>query len=257
MTVTVAPTVEASNVPPRVRLNITASAGETSTTITRLNPDGSVVPVRTNDGNPLTISGGTALLYDYETPFGPVSYSSLESPGTVSAQVTIDAGSVWLVHPGVPALSMAVELRVGSLAEESYAVSQGVFRPMGRANPVIVTDGTRKGMQSSMTVGVDNANDLRAIRALISDAGVLFLNIPASLGYVVDSCYIAVGDVRITRPSTVGSDPHRDIELPFYVVDRPAGGSQAARTLLDLLDYPTLNSLQAAYPTLTALLAGP
>jgi hypothetical protein len=46
--------------------------------------------------------------------------------------------------------------------------------------------------------------------------------------------------------------------MPFQVVDRPVGGSQAQRTLADLIaPYPTLGDLKAAYPTLADLLSGP
>ncbi|NUR28511.1 MAG: hypothetical protein HOV83_22175, partial [Catenulispora sp.] len=81
MTVTVAPTVELSNVPPRVRLDVSASAGETSTTVVRNDPDNVQRPVRTSDGAPLTLSGGVGLLYDYEVPYATVvTYTTLESP---------------------------------------------------------------------------------------------------------------------------------------------------------------------------------
>lgn len=264
-TVTVVPTVELSNVPPRVRLDVTdtgSSPAITSTTVTRLDANGRTVPVRTNDGQPLqlTTSGSTrvGLLYDYEVPYGAAaSFSTLESPTVVSAQVTVSVSKVWLVHVAVPSLSMPIELRADSLADETFTVNQGVFWPMGRANPVIVTDGIRKGPQSSLTVGIETAADVRAIRAVIQDGGTLFLNIPPSLGFLFDSCYIAVGDVKRTRISTIGADPYRDVVMPFNVVDRPAGGSQSQRTLIDLLSFSTLDAIRPAYTSLNAVLAGP
>lgn len=257
-TVNVAATVEAGNVPPRVRLDITSSDA-TSTTITRLNPDGRMEPVRTSTGGPLQITGSSALLYDYTAPFGRgVQYSSLESPSVTSAMVTVDAASVWLIHPGVPALSLPIELRAGSLQDETYSVQQGTFWPMGRETPVIVTDGSRKGMQSSMTVATETVNDLASLRAILSDASTLFLNIPASFGFLVDSCYIAAGDVKISRRSTIGSMTQRDVEIPFTVVARPAGGSQSQRTFADVLaDNSSFGSLMTRYRTMFDLLAGP
>jgi hypothetical protein len=50
--------------------------------------------------------------------------------------VTVAESKIWLVHPGVPELSMPVELAKGSLAEEEWGVQQGVFYPMGRPFPV-------------------------------------------------------------------------------------------------------------------------
>jgi hypothetical protein len=260
MTITVTATVEPStgaDDPPRVRLNVAASAGETSTTVTRLNPDGSTVAVRTFDGLPQVITSGVAILYDYEMPYGvPLTYSTVENTASTST-VTVAESSIWLVHPGVPGLSMPVELRAGSLDEESYGITQGVFAPMGRANPIVVTAGSRQGAQSSLTVAVESATQLWALKQLVSDAGTLLLNIPTALGLLFDPCYIAVGEVRISRLSSIGSEVQRNAVLPFVVVDRPVGGSQAERTYVDLLDFPTYTALAAAYPTYTALMAGP
>jgi hypothetical protein len=69
--------------------------------------------------------------------------------------------------------------------------------------------------------------------------------------------YIAVGDVKLTRWSDTVIDANRDVTLPFTVVDRPIGGSQAQRTYADLLSFATYRDLNAAYASYTALLAGP
>lgn len=258
MSVTVTPTVEASNVPPRVRLDVAASAGETSTTVLRLDANGTTVPVRTTDGNPLPLSSGVGLLYDYEVPFQTaVEYSTVETPGTISASVTVPEGRIWLENPGVPSLSMPIGMMLPSLMSETYAVKQGVFYPMGRSSPIVVTDGARSSAQSTLVVLVETLNDIKAIRTLVADAGVLLLNIPASLNLGLDTCYIAVAEVQINRLTDVNANPTRTVTMPFVVVDRPAGGSQAQRTLADLLDFPTLAALKSYYATLLDLAAGP
>lgn len=259
MTVTVTPTVEASNVPPRVRLNISASAGETSTTVTRLDADGNVRTVRTADGAPQQIISGSALLYDYELPYGlAASYSSIESPATTSAQVTVDESRVWLVHPGVPDLSIPIEFRIDSFDAEDWDVDEGVFYPMARSSAVVQTPGVRRSAESSFTVAVSSQDELRALRDILTDTSSLLLNVPVSLGIGVDACYIAVGKVRNARPSNIGTDPLRDVVLPYRVVDRPAGGSQSQRTYTDILaGYASYAAVQAQYPSYLALLAGP
>lgn len=260
MTVTVTATVEASNIPPRVKLAI-SSTSETSTTATRTNPDGTVVNVRTNDGNPLPLSGSgtkTGTLYDYEVPYGQaVTFSTLETPASVTAPVTVSVAAPWLVHPGVPTRSLPIDLRVGTLAEETYGVGQAVYYPMGRANPIVVTEGARRGAQSSLVISAATLAQVQSLRTLVADAGVLLLNASPALGLGIDTRYIAVGEVKVGRVSNVGADTLRDVTLPFVQVDRPAGGSQATRTLADLLVYPTLADLARAYPTLAALEAGP
>lgn len=259
MTITVTPTVELSNVPPRVRLDITTSAGETSTTVTRLDPDGNTVTVRTADGGPLAISGTAALLYDYLMPYGQgVAYSSIESPATVSAQVTVAETRVWLNHPSLPALSMPVDFRVGSFDEETWDVQQGVFWPMGRSTPVIQTDGARKAPAGSFIVAIETSTDLALLRNVTMDASPLLLNVPPSVDIGVDTCYIAVGPIRNKRISSVGGDEGRAVELPYQVVDAPAGGTQSQRNYVDVLaDNATYADLMTKYDSYLALLAGP
>jgi hypothetical protein len=253
-TVTVVPTVEAGNVPPRVRLDVTDTGSPSvfATTVTRLTPDGAPLTLITSGANRV------GLVYDYEVPFAAgVRYSTLESPTVISSEVTVPVGRPWLIHPGVPALSMPVEFRIGSFDEEEWAVEQGVYWPMGREHPVVQTDGQRKAPASSVTLHIESLQELRDVKALLADAGTLLLNVPPTLGIGVDTCYIAVGNVRNRRPSSIGSDPYRALELPFRVVDAPVGGSQAERTYADLLAFPSYANLQAAFPDYSAVLAGP
>lgn len=257
MTISITATVEPSNVPPRIRLDISGTT-ETSVTPLRLHPDGRLVPVRTSDGNPEPLSGGVAVLYDYEAPFGDlVQYTSVETPSAFTLQVMVDASQVWLIHPGVPSLSLPIRLGPGSLSQDEFDVQQGVFYPLGRANPVVVTGGARQAAASQVVALTTSDADYRAIRDLVSDAGVLYLNVPVELGYSYDSCYIAVGKVTATRAVDKVFVAQRAVAMPFVVVDRPAGGSQAQRTLADLLDYPTLAALQSAYATLLDVETGP
>jgi hypothetical protein len=262
--VTISATVELTNVPPRVRLDVTDTGTPAigSVTVTRLNPTGELVPVRTFDGNPLqlTTSGSNrvGLLYDYEMPYGQaVSYSTMETPANTSGAVTVDEQRIWLVHPGVPGLSQPIELRPDSLKEETYAVKQGVFWPMGRATPVIVNDGTRKSAESQIVAITESLPALGAMKALLSDGGTLLLNIPPLFGLGVDTCYIRVADLTIRRLSDIGSQQSRDVVMPYTVVAMPVGGSQAQRTYVDLLNFATYAALQNAYPTYTAVFAGP
>jgi hypothetical protein len=258
--ITVAATVEASNVPPRIKLvaTDTGTPAFVTTTILRNNPDGSQVPVRTATGGGATLTGGTVTVYDYDPPFGqPVTYTSLETPANVTTPVTLDASWVWLIHPGIPSLSIPVDFRAGSFAEETWTASQAVFWPMGRSTPVVIGDGSRKSAQSSMTVALPTLNDLAKLRALLADGSPLFLNVPPSLGLGIDTTYIAPQDVKVRRISTIGTDQNRDVEIPYLVVARPAGGSQSTRTFADLLVYPNLAALKNAYPTFAAVLAGP
>jgi hypothetical protein len=257
MTVTVTPTVELSNVPPRVRLNVSASAGETSTVVTRLDPDGVTRTVRTTDGADLPISGGTALVYDYEMPYGQtVNYSSEESPATVSADVTVDEDQVWLVHPGVPDRSLPITVQ--ALDARQRKVQRGVYYPLGGKYAIVHTDGQRKSSEYTLSLYTATDDDRAALDELFDDAGVLLLNIPAGKGWGISWEYVAVGDVTESRPFRVASLPDRIWSLPVVVVDQPVGGTQSQRTWTDVVaDYSTWSQVKAHYPTWAALLAGP
>ncbi|NUT08182.1 MAG: hypothetical protein HOV76_32415 [Hamadaea sp.] len=257
MTVTVAPTVELSNVPPRVRLDVSASAGETSTTVVRNDPDNVQRPVRTSDGAPLTLSGGVGLLYDYEVPYSTVvTYTTLESPTVLGVDVTVDVDQVWLIHPGVPGLSMPVN--VASIGTRTRSVQQGVHWPMGRKTPVVQTDGQRKAPSGQIELRVESLEELADLEALTDDAGTLFLNIPADFGWGVSACYISVGDIQEDRLVEYAGEPRRYYQLPFQVVDQPVGGTQAQRQYTDVLaTFTSYTTMKAAYTNYLSLLAGP
>lgn len=263
-TLTVVATPEPTNSPPRVRLDVTdiGSPNLFAATVTRLDPDGQYVPVRTPDGAPLVLSTSgvnrVGLVYDYEMPYDdPIQYSTSEDVSANSGEVVVPADSVWLIHPGIPDISIPVELAINSLDEEEYPVREGKFAPMGRKNLVVVTEGARGGAQSEIIVATDTLAEAQDVKTLVSDAGVLLFNPPSSMGLGFERAYIAVSSVTISRPSSIGSDPHRNVRMPFSVTDRPAGGSAAERSYADLFDYPTYAALAAAYPTYFDLLAGP
>lgn len=256
-TVAVVPTADPTNSPPRVLLTVTSTGTPyiTSTTITRTDNSGTVSAVRTPDGGPLvlTLSGSSYVgtVYDYEAPFGvPVTYSTVETPTSVSGAVTIDSADVWLIHPGVPGRSMTVDLRAGSFAEEDLPANSGVFWPLGSAYATVVTDGARKNGGSSFTVALESLADVAALRALIADSGVLLLNVPPALGWGIDAVYIAILDVKAQRVSDVGSSPYRNYVCPYVPTRAPVGGTQAEWTWADVVaTYPTWLDVIAANPT--------
>lgn len=264
-TLVISPAVDLTTTPPRVRLTINdnRTSPAYSLTIIRNNGDGTTSTVRTSDGNPLALTssgaGTSALLDDYEAPYGQsVTYSAQEVAGTVSGSVTVDPGVVWLIHPGVPSMSLQLLLREGSLTQNTYTASRGVYYVMGRANPVVQTDNTRHGATGSMTALTTTTSALSALMTLLSSSSVLLLNIPTSKGWTFPTRYVSVGDVK-TQPA-VGSkiiDSYVDVAMAFDVVDAPIGGTQAQRTYVDLLTYPTYTALDTAYVSYTALQAGP
>lgn len=258
MTVTVTPTVNPAATPPNISLAITSTT-ETSTTVQRINPDGSLVPVRTSDGLPLSIPSHSGTLIDYEPPAGQaVSFTSVESPATVSGQVTLDVPDVWLIHCGIPGLSMPIVLRPATLSDEMFQLTRGVFYVLGDPYPVINTDGSRKMSSSQLVVATDTFDDLARMKALLADGSTLLLNVPPALGIGFDTAYIAVGDLKMARRSDMAADTSRDFTLPFQVTRRPVGGSSSTRTYAVVeAAYATYAAAEAAYATYALAIAGP
>lgn len=256
MSVNVTATPEPGNVPGRIRLDVTATAGETSASVMRLDADGALRPVRTTDGNPLALSGGVGLLYDHELPYGTlVSYSTTATPSAQSAQVAISPDKAWLIHPGVPSLSQ--QITISEVDDRSRAVSRGLHDVQGRRYPVPITDGQRKAAEYRLSIFTRTDAERRAIDALIDDAGVLLLNVPTGNAWGLGAEYVSIGTSVEKRVGRLLAEPGRVWDYPCAVVDQPIGGSQAQRTLADLLAFPTLAAIQNAYPTLTAVQAGP
>lgn len=262
MTITVTPTTEPDNYPPRVRLDVVNSGtpSYTETTVLRVDSTGRTSPVRTPTGDPLTLtvsgSDRVGLVYDYEVPSNAgVFYTTLEDSATVSGQVVIADTRVWLVHPGVPELSQVVT--VAEFGPRTYGGERGLFRPMGRKSAIAHTTGQRGDAEYVLTLRTDTLVELAAIKTLCSDMADLFLNVPESLGWGVGAEYVSVGDLTENRLYDYAGEVRRYWDLPCTVVDRPAGGTQADRTYADLLTYATYASLQAAYSTYQDLLSGP
>lgn len=261
MPTTVTATVEGTNNPPRVRLNVTNSGTPALSLVNVTRTVGGVsTPVRTLTGGPMQLSeaGGqrVGVLYDVEMPYGQAAtYSTVEDPTQTSAAVTVNETRVWLIHPGVPARSMPV--RVFDIAKRSRQVNRGVYAPMGRRSLVVQTDGRRKAPSYNLVVRTGTLAELQTVIDLIDDAGVLLLNVPVSKGWGVTTEYVSIGDVDEDRIARWGALQDRDWTFPCQVVDAPAGGAQPQRTYLDLLQFPSYAALQAAYPSYQAVLTGP
>lgn len=263
MTVTITPTVDLLSTPPSIQLAILDSTGaNTSLTVQRMDPDGVLRPVRTTDGNalPLTVAGATRVgsLVDYEPPYGQsVFFTTAEVPSVASASVTVDEDRVWLTHPGVPSLSLPVELRIGSLDAVELGVARSVFRPQGRRFPVVQTAGTRWAGASTLIVATDSIPEWESLQAILDDASTLLLNSSPNNGLNIPTSYISIDTARLRRPSSIGTDTLRDIDLPFDMVDRPAGGTRAAWTMADIRDnFALMSDIRDTFTKMSDIAAG-
>lgn len=251
-TLTLTATSQPTGSPPRVRLDVTASGTPTvtSVTVTRTDVSGKTYPVRTSDGGALPVSGGVATAYDYEIPYGTTSTYSVAATGatTVTASATVDVASVWLVHVGVPALSMALPV-ISEIRELTRPLDRGLFPVIGRPDPIAITGGARSTPAGVLGVRTKTDAQRTALDLLIDDGSTLLLNLPASLGWGMSTCYVSIGDVTTARTVDFAGQPWREWTLPYQVVGRPAGGSQALvtwQTVYDSYGSPSWTALYAA-----------
>lgn len=252
-------TADPASSPPSVVLQVvdTGTPAVSSVTILRLDPDGRYRKVRTSDDGPLLLSGGTASLVDYEVPLGSRVTYKVDQANLPTVDAVVDSDVPWLVNPGSPARSMPLSLRKGSNDSELWATDRGVFQVLGRPTPVVITGGTRAAAASSLLASTGSLSELTSLASLLADGGALLLNVPPQLGLGIATAYISIGDVTVTRPSDIGTQQMRDITMPYQVVDRPVGGTQAGLTWLDVAArYATWSELAAAVPSWAAL-AGP
>lgn len=263
-TLTLTATAYPNSSPPGVRLDVAASGSPTvtSVTVTRTDASGKTYPVRTSDGGPLVISGGIATVFDPEIPYGSTSTYAVSATGatTVTASASVDVAQVWLVHPGVPALSMPLPV-ISDFGELNRPIDRGVFQVIGRPDPIIVTGGARSTPAGVLGVRTKTDAQRLALDLLLDDGSALLLNLPATLGWGMSTCYVAIGDVTTARTVDFAGQPWREWTLPYQVVGRPAGGSQALvthQTVYDSHGAPTWTQLYAAAGSPTwAQLANP
>jgi hypothetical protein len=131
-----------------------------------------------------------------------------------------------------------------------------VFHILGRETPIVVTWTARNAPASSLIVATDTERDRERLRTVLADGSALLLNVSPELGIGIGTSYIAVGTVRPVRRSNVGTLPLWDFELPYQVVGRPAGGTQAARTWNTVAgQYASWNAEAAANDSWAELVA--
>lgn len=248
-------TAQPDNTPPRVKLDATGLTG-TSVTIVRVDPDGRTRTVRTAE--PGTLTSGAGTWFDYEAPYGqPVTYRTTDSSPVTAAPVTLNATSVWLIHPGVPGRSISVAAEnVGSVEPRARAARAAVMQPLGRNTPIVVSE-PRGASTFGWTFLTETLGQLDAVWTLLADGSALLLNIPPAFGWGLTWQYVNVGDAQ-ENDIAGGNVPARVWSMSLQVVDRPIGSQLAQWTYATLLADPLMVSyadVQTRFATYSNLYA--
>lgn len=257
-------TPDPTNWPPRIALHVTGSTG-TTVSVTRQNTDGTTYSVRS--GSPATIVSGGARPYDYESPWRlGGTYTARDSTGatataTVAGLWEFGAVNPWLIHPGIPSLSMPIE--VVRLGDRTTSVSRGVFKVLGRADPVTVGDGTRGSEQFDLVVrtrwnddlGPSDLQDEDRMRRILADGSPLLMQFAYDGSRRWRWQWVSVD--QVTASDVVPWVDSEGIEwtLPCTVVRAPSGSLQAQWTNAGVLArYATNTDVLATFATCDDLL---
>lgn len=240
-----------------VSLSWTSAPVPATALVERVNPDGSVVPVRAAD--PATLVAGAWVGDDYEVPLDAPFYyqaTSTTRPGVVLTSplyTLVGGGATWLKHPGRPALNMKID--VARAPDWTRPVTAGVFAVLGRSRPVAVS-ATRGSERGDLTVNTYDEAERLSLLGLLADGGVLYLSTPDDYG--LGNVYVSVGDVGERRYTHVANKQEREWTLPLTVVDRPIGTALAAgNTWGDVLtEYASWSQLLASEGTWAGALEG-
>ena len=237
-----------TNRPPRVLLELTGALG-TQVTINRVDAAGTRTPVRL--ANPATLNGGSAVVYDYECPFlQTVRYEAITSGPTITSDpIVLNVAQSWLIHPGIPSLSMPIKAKPPQTRTRS--ARQGVFEVIGRTTPLTRTDSPRRAPTFNLVVKTFGQDEAQALETLLADNSVLLLQIANPGRTRTDYWWASIGDVT-EDDITDGypEDPYEWWTLPITVTDAPSGLLQAQRTWRDVLgEFSTWRDLLNAYAT--------
>jgi len=254
---TLVASVDPLALPPRILVqafNIGGPAGN----VTRLDPDGASRPVR--EGDPVSLSGGGAVIFDYEMPYNqPVRYTitptAAPSSPTSSISVTLSVTRPWLVHPGVPFLSQPLTVQL--LADETMPANVGIHDILQRETPITISDGRRKAPRSTLQVKTMTRPQADALDQLLLDESPLLLQITYPFTTEQVYAWITVLDVNRARRTAMFGDPSRVWVLPYVEVDRPTGAIQSVRTWQDIINqYDTWQDLMDDFKTWRGVLTG-
>lgn len=245
-------TVDTASTPPRVLLDVTGMAGAT-VTITRTDPAGNTVTVREADGAALV--AGAFTVYDYEAQYQVANTwtATSDTADSASDTATLAVTQPWLIHPGVPSLSRAVQ--VAQRGDRTRDTSTGVHTILGRADPIAVSDGARKSATFPLTLATSTLTEEADLTALLADASPLLLQIGYSGVDRAEYCWVSIGQVVQSDAVDWFGNEHSHWTLPCTVVAAPTGSQQAERTYADMLaDFATYADTDAAYATYHDLL---
>ncbi|WP_328967957.1 hypothetical protein [Streptomyces sp. NBC_00239] len=225
----------------------------------RMDPSGTLVPVRGSDGDltAVPITGDVGVAEDYEAPLGiAVRYYLKLFTGSAYTAATSDPltltdvadTEIVLKDPGLPARQTRAV--VEGLPSWQRSARQGVHPVRGRSRPVVITD-VRVSRTGSMTLVTETQQEIDAMWWLLDTGATLLVQWPRTWGE--RDVYVQVGDVTEERLARIADYADRRWSLALTEVDRPIGGTagSADRTWSDVaaehLDWLSVMQVAATW----------
>jgi hypothetical protein len=184
--------------------------------------NGVAVPVR--GGYPATGSGGVTFS-DVEAPLDIPIYYKATTPTypfqtLTSNTVTLtSSGVMWLTHSSLPHLSTQVVVERNP--DKDRDIDRGVFKVIGRRNPVPVVSGPRTSPVYTLDAFTETQSQRDNMLALLDDGSPLLLRTPAGYGFDAQT-WLSIGAVREAVISGKVTEWARRWPLPCIEVDAPA-----------------------------------
>lgn len=196
--------------------------------------------IRTTDGGRITATSGIGRAYDTEVGNGvTVLYraralhidSEFDTYSAWSASTTATAWqsrSWWLKSPSYPDLNIPVE--VGGVSALEQDAGQGVFQPLGRRRPIVVSE-TRSGFRGTVRFVFDDAPARAEFDELLDLAEPLLLQAPPTDSW--DDRFVMLGNLNRGRGFDKSWVDWNVDTLPWVEVDAPTG---------DVVEWPAFGS---------------
>lgn len=194
-----------------------------------------------------TPPGDVWIGYDYEGSNGvPAIFRARASTATITGAWTSSSAATWtttdhwlkdLLSPG-----NSMVLEISDMPQRRWGIVQGMHRPVGRVDPVVVSD-VRQSHTATVTFEVYTAAEADELRNLLNGQQLL-LQIAAGLGY--DGFYLIPGEVSERHGAEQIGSEWRYIEVSYVEVAAPPddGVTTVGLTWQDVLDsYATWQDL--------------
>lgn len=217
-----------------------------------------------------TMTMGTMMLNSVSLAANSVQFGAIKveayPPPTALAQTAsptrLEPADAWLVHPGLPDISMPLSAADTSMAgiidiaPVEQTSNATVHKILGSSTPVPTTTGGRTAARTGMSIITVTQPEAAAMDTLLASDVPLLIQIPPSWQLDFDNGFYAVGGVEADRtgeyasPRRVVTFPLRSVQSP--VVDVVDAGWTYADLINTYIDYASVLDGFASYADLAS-----